>query len=240
MRKTIFGISTAFILAVSSSLPAAATTPMVNQASTQNNFSVSINESRATVKDNETVAKNSLVSDEQSQTYSDRDIVAFLLFAQGEVAENNPEAVAKAKSNKHIASISKEEAYKVVDDYLRYNSSFDSTISPKLRSSSPAVVQEGITEFSQNFLEFVANIAPRQAQFSKNASAQGCSWSGCVKSNAYALTNAAVVWQAAAVTTVGAVTIATAVAVILYLPGSSDMNELQAQNETKRIMGALN
>lgn len=195
-------------------------------------------ESRAKLKSNETVAKNVLVS-ASSVKYNSTDVAAFLLFAQGPIADANPNARAKAKENPVISQISRHDAYQYSSEYIKNAPEFAKTINPKLQSSSPAVVQQGIADFNISFNRYISKATPLASQTRDVASAQGCGWKGCVKQTAYVATSVAAVWQAVGLHTVGAVTIATVAAVILYLPGDSEMSTLERQAETHEVMTAL-
>ena len=177
---------------------------------------------------------------EAAREATDAELVAFLLLAKGPIADRNPNAVATAESQiPGLDQVTDAEAIEAAQAYLDETPSFATTIRPALLSSNPMRVEVGLDRFGMSFMRYIDEELTHQGITRTSAELNACNGSWCVKQTALAVTTAAVVWQVAGLHTAAAVTIATALAVIIYLPGSDQMNSVDGQRFVNSFMSGL-
>lgn len=124
--------------------------------------------------------------------------------------------------------------------YLSANPDFVESVLPKLTSGDPIKVQEAVEAFGSDLMVWVQKEAAAEGVAPARMGRSGCSWgSGCVKEWYLAATTAAVGWQVAGLHSVAAVTIYVALAVFVYLPGESGMNDIDRQGYASNFATAV-
>lgn len=86
--------------------------------------------------------------------HSDKDLLYFLLAGQGPIADDNPELLKSMNFDPNKPHTDEEALDLLINEYLTYSDSFPE-IKQSLTSGDPAKVEQGLKQFSDDFVQYL-------------------------------------------------------------------------------------
>lgn len=173
-------------------------------------------------------------------TYTDRELLEFLVAGQGPIADRHPELLSFLGFSADKPTTAQKPLNRFMRDYLAADPDFHRTVTVPMQSGDPKMVNAALRQFSTELRAVVrAKIDSRSATeaHANNAQAAGWTWRGA---NIAVYANAVAVANAGVYANVGVATFVGAVLAIWYLEdGSMTGSEIEMDTFDARVADAL-
>lgn len=173
-------------------------------------------------------------------SYSDRELLEFLVAGQGPVAVEHPELLTYLGFSADKPTTPQKSLNGFMKDYLVADPDFHTSVAVPMQSGDPATVNAALRQFSKELravVEDKVNSQPASKAHANNAQAAGWTWRGA---NIAVYANAVAVANAGVYANVGVATFVGAVLAIWYLEdGSMTGTEIEMDTFVSRVADAL-